>query len=76
MMTSLTHLLTYLLTQVDNALAAFMNERTRAVNSQADAMRMYDAEMLQIMKEVEDEEMRAKCVIVPRLLANKTLNYP
>ena len=53
-----------------------MNERTRAVNSQADAMRMYDAEMLQIMKEVEDEEMRAKCVIVPRLLANKTLNYP
>lgn len=43
---------------MDNALAAFMNERTRAVNSQAHALKMYDAEMLQINREVEDEELR------------------
>lgn len=46
------------LPQVDNALAAFMSERKRACNAQAEAMKLYDAEMLHINKEVEDEELR------------------
>jgi len=46
--------------EVDNALASFMNERTRAVNAQSEAMKLYDAEMLHIMKEVEDEQLRVR----------------
>ena len=45
---------------MDNALSSFMSERTRACNAQAEAMKLYDAEMLQISKEVEDEELRNK----------------
>ena len=37
-----------------------MSERTRACNAQAEAMKLYDAEMLQISKEVEDEVLRNK----------------
>jgi hypothetical protein len=57
-------ILLYISFQVDSALAYFMNERTQACNAQAEAMKLYDAEMLHIMKEVEDEEMRNKFVFV------------
>lgn len=46
--------------EVDNALSLFLEERERACKAQADALQAYEAEMIHLNKEAEDEILRQR----------------